>query len=461
MSRHYGSIFWSLILISIGCLFLLSNMDVVQHPWAFIGRYWPVLIILWGVSKLVYFIQGTSNPQLGNRSRLGGGDIVLLFFLLMIGSLISKATQANWPWPPFRHWGEDVRDDRGWDFDSRKNYYYTDEASLTVDGKETSVEIQNSYGNVDINIHDLPQVKVKVEKRIKEDDEKKAGEIGSRVKLKVEKKGAAILISTNRDELEEELRRGLKTNISIWVPHKFSVRLNNQYGDVTLTAVSGNHVLNNQYGSLTIKNVEGNLQTENKYGGITIFGVSGDCTVTNKYAAIELENVGGKAIIDGGYGAISLKKIKGEVRVSHKNGNLECQELDGPLDVDGKFVSVKGDTIAGDVKVVTSYRKVELENVQGAMSVDGKHGDIEIRSDHIPLKPIKVNSEYGGISISLPKASQFKFDGFSRFGKLESDFEGVQSGDFNNDNRTVATQGKSGPLITVNTTYRDIRLEAN
>lgn len=460
MSRRYGSIFWSLVLISIGLLFMLSNLNVVQHPWAFIARYWPVLIILWGLSKLLYFLQAPSDPQLANQSRLGGGDIVLLLFLLIIGSLISQANQANWPWPPFRHW-EVNGNERDWDIDSRKNFYYTEEASLKVEGKETALEIQNSYGNVDVNVHDLPQVKIKMEKRIKGDDEKKAGDIASRVKLKLEKKGTAILVSANRDELDEESRRGLKTHLSIWVPRKLSVRLNNLYGDVSLTAVSGNHVLNNQYGSMSVKNVEGNLQAENKYGSIAIFGVSGDCTVTNKYAGIELENVGGKATIDGGYGAVILKRIKGEVKVTHKNGNLECEALEGPLEVDGKFVSVKGDTIAGDVRVVTSYRSVELENIKGSMSVDGKHGDIEIRDDHAPLKPIKVNSEYSGVTITLPKSSQFKFDGFSRYGKLESDFDGVQSGDFNNENRVVASQGKNGPLITVNTSYRDIRLNAN
>jgi DUF4097 and DUF4098 domain-containing protein YvlB len=459
MNRRYGSVFWSLILISIGLLFLLSNLKIVLHPWALIGRYWPILIILWGLSKLIYFFQSPADPEMARRSRLGGGDIVLLVFLLLVGSVVSKATQVNWPWPSIHEW-ETRSGDQDWGMDSRKNFNYTEDASLAITGKENALEIQNSYGNVDVNVHDLPQIKVKLEKRIRVDDEKKAGEINGQIKLKLQKSGNGFFVGTNREDLDEESRRGLKTNLEVWIPRKMTVKLTNQYGDVSLTAIDGNHSLSNQYGSLNVKNVDGTLQAENKYGGINVFGVTGDCSVTDKYAGIELENVGGKVTVDGGYGGVSLKKIKGDVKVTHKNGSLDCEDLGGSLDVDGRFVQVKSSSVMRDVHVVTSYRGIELENVQGTLSIEGKHGDIEIRNQQPPTKPIKINSEYSSVTLTLPPASQFKFEGFSRFGKLESTFDDIKAGDFGRENRIIAQQGKSGPLIAVNTSYRDIHLNA-
>jgi len=43
-------IFWALVLIIVGVLILLHNLGYVRED---IIRFWPVLIILWGIKKLV------------------------------------------------------------------------------------------------------------------------------------------------------------------------------------------------------------------------------------------------------------------------------------------------------------------------------------------------------------------------------------------------------------------------
>ena len=45
-----NKIFWALVLIAIGVLFLLHNLGYVRED---IIRFWPVLIILWGIKKLI------------------------------------------------------------------------------------------------------------------------------------------------------------------------------------------------------------------------------------------------------------------------------------------------------------------------------------------------------------------------------------------------------------------------
>lgn len=46
------NVLWGLILITIGLLFLLDNMDVIDFGEA-IRTYWPLLFVLWGVSILL------------------------------------------------------------------------------------------------------------------------------------------------------------------------------------------------------------------------------------------------------------------------------------------------------------------------------------------------------------------------------------------------------------------------
>jgi len=47
---NYKKIFWGLILITAGVLFLLKNLNLLYFSWGVIWRLWPVLLILWGIS---------------------------------------------------------------------------------------------------------------------------------------------------------------------------------------------------------------------------------------------------------------------------------------------------------------------------------------------------------------------------------------------------------------------------
>jgi len=46
----FRNIFWGVILVFIGVLFLLQNFDVIHFAWRSLWRLWPVVLVLWGVS---------------------------------------------------------------------------------------------------------------------------------------------------------------------------------------------------------------------------------------------------------------------------------------------------------------------------------------------------------------------------------------------------------------------------
>ncbi len=49
---NYRKLFWGMILIVLGTLFILRNLGVVWFNWHDIWQFWPVFIIIWGVSLL-------------------------------------------------------------------------------------------------------------------------------------------------------------------------------------------------------------------------------------------------------------------------------------------------------------------------------------------------------------------------------------------------------------------------
>ena len=94
--RRQRSIAGPIVLILLGVLFLLMTMGVLdRYSLATIfARYWPLLLILWGVIKLIEHQQA---KQAGLPARgIGAGGVFLVLFIVCIGLM---ATQFVRVWP--------------------------------------------------------------------------------------------------------------------------------------------------------------------------------------------------------------------------------------------------------------------------------------------------------------------------------------------------------------------------
>jgi predicted membrane protein len=88
-SKTQGRVFWGLLLIVLGGLFLFAQMDW----WNFghvVGRFWPVIFILLGISMLVA----------NNFKNVGTGVFFILFgtfFLLIRWNVLHNIGRYIWP----------------------------------------------------------------------------------------------------------------------------------------------------------------------------------------------------------------------------------------------------------------------------------------------------------------------------------------------------------------------------
>ncbi len=49
---NYKNLFWGVILIALGVLYLLKQLDIIWFNWRDIVSLWPLLLVLWGISLL-------------------------------------------------------------------------------------------------------------------------------------------------------------------------------------------------------------------------------------------------------------------------------------------------------------------------------------------------------------------------------------------------------------------------
>jgi len=63
-----GVLITGLILMALGIIFLLENFYPSFSAWRLIGRYWPVILIIIGVKKLIDYFSWPTTTSPVNRA---------------------------------------------------------------------------------------------------------------------------------------------------------------------------------------------------------------------------------------------------------------------------------------------------------------------------------------------------------------------------------------------------------
>ncbi len=54
------SLFWGLIILVLGMLFLLKNFGLEINVWHLLGKYWPLILVYIGVKNIYLYVK--KNP---------------------------------------------------------------------------------------------------------------------------------------------------------------------------------------------------------------------------------------------------------------------------------------------------------------------------------------------------------------------------------------------------------------
>ena len=77
-----STLFWGVLLIAIGGLFLINNLGLLNVNWETIWRLWPMILVFWGLSILV------------GKQRTPWYVVALMIFLLLF--MIAAAATTSW-----------------------------------------------------------------------------------------------------------------------------------------------------------------------------------------------------------------------------------------------------------------------------------------------------------------------------------------------------------------------------
>src|SRR5512136_3325655 len=139
--RYRPSLLGGLLWTGLGIIFLLRNFGIGPDFWSLAARYWPILLILLGLGKVIDYYR----QKEGVSVRIG--EVIGILLLLLIGTFVTKVTHGPvgriFREIPITIAGTHVRPGQ-W---LGSSYSYSEEKSYPL-STPTPIRIENSYGSV-------------------------------------------------------------------------------------------------------------------------------------------------------------------------------------------------------------------------------------------------------------------------------------------------------------------------
>jgi hypothetical protein len=410
MRRISGSIFWGLVFVVFGVLVLARNIGYPIPLWTIFSRYWPVLLIVWGLFKLVDSFGAGANEK---RPLFSGGDVAAIILVIVFGSLITLAANMH---PDF---GKlfNIRDMDVWDL-TGNNFTFT-EQQVAETGPNPIIEVAENFGDVEVMPGDGNRITVDVKKTIRAVNQSEADRLSASSVYSISNTGPD---GGMRYRIASSSNRRFKASLSIHVPSHSMVTIENRNGNVSVRGLTGNQEITNRFGDVELHGVTGMVKIQNQNGSVHVDDVDESVTIANSFGPIRVANV------------------RGELKISGRNNEIDIDHVEKDIDVE------------------SAYQNVDIRDPLAGVNVRSRNGEISVHLLHKPVRNISVNSNYGEVTIDVPPGSVFSADVSVRNGSVDSDFSELQSTSHNADHSLSGQVGSGGPNIKVDTRFGQVRL---
>lgn len=443
MSNGQGqrsSIFSGLLLILLGVLFLLGRFDPNLGIWHFFWRYWPVVIILWGIAKLIDHL-GAQHSGQTRPALLSGSEAALLalVFFVLAGMGIYSRIKSKDP-------------DLNWDvgfFDHQASQSQELPAKIIPPGSHVAVTI--ARGSITAHAGDGNELLVSVNETAEGATENAAQDRMKTLQVVIEqtKEGYSVH-PVNLDDAGGHVT----VDLDVTLPKKTSITASSDRGDIHISGVAGTVTATAQRGDIEVHDVASDVSAKMTKGDVRITDVGGNLSLAGRGNEVEISEVKGNGEIDGDFfGPIRVRSVAGTTRYHSQRADLTLVGVRGRLELDSEQIEISD--VSGPAKLFTHEKDIEAENIGGRLDIADTKGDIKVRFSQPPREDINIADDSGGVDVTLPANSNFEISAVSQSGEVQSEFED-SSLKLQNENGTGRLNGKvgaGGPKIHIATSY--------
>jgi DUF4097 and DUF4098 domain-containing protein YvlB len=412
MSR--SSIVGPIILILVGALFLANTLRPDIPMLEFLGRFWPFLLIGWGLARLVEIVIWTVRGKPLPNSGVSGGEWVLVVFLSIIGTgLYTFNTRVGWPPTRIRMHGIEMF---GEAFD------YTLEEKKAPAAKSRRIVLENLRGNTRVIGADTTEIRVTGRKTVRSMSRDSADEVNRITELEVVEQGDATLIRTNQNRVHEE--RYVTADLEVTVPKGSSIQARGRDGDFDINDLQGSIEIDSDRAGVRVQNIGGNVRVNVRRSDLVrAQSVEGAVELQGRGNDVELESVKGQVTIDGSWGGeLHFRNLAKPLRFQGVQAELQVQKISGDLRLGRGFLN--GESLTGPV-VLRGHNKgccdVRLSDFNSSLELSVQRGDVDLRPG-VPVPKMDVDVRNGNVDLAIPKGAKFNLKAHVDKGEVDNEY---------------------------------------
>jgi len=322
--------------------------------------------------------------------------------------------------------------------DARKEY------SETYDiNKGITLSSETKYSDIELLTWDKNVLDILVEVEVDASSKSKAEETLKKIHISIQKSGNTISLET---EMDKSWSRNVKTSISITIkaPAYVNLDMDNSYGDLFIQEVSGLVLLDLKYsnikaGKLSRGNEKPYNQIELAYSNGTI-DEAGWVEMELAYSDMEI-NLSKMLFVESKY-----SKMTGE-----SAGRIITE---GAYD---KYIFDEIDSFIAELR----YSGLKFGALNKKLDVQSTYTNAKISKLSKNFEEVDATLSYGNIFMGVESGAAFKFEGESKYGKINIAHEGKLSKSKEGTSMRVWGTVGSSPKSTMHliTRYGNINIE--
>jgi DUF4097 and DUF4098 domain-containing protein YvlB len=446
----HRSIAGPVVLILMGVLFLLGTMGILEiHSLGrMFARFWPALLILWGLLKLMEYEQAKRAGQ--PAKGIGVGGIFLMFFLICAGLIATQASRVDW-----KNLGEHIQlgDDEGLDeIFGGSTFNYSGEVNSPLPAGADTLRINDDRGTVTVNVSEEKKIRVAWRKKVHAEKQQDADRYNGETWLNIVPSDKTLVLNANTQGAGD---KGVTVDMDIYVPANMSLAITSGRGDVTVAGRTGTLEINHRKGEVNVNDQTGSVSLNLDGSSARLQHIKGDVTIQGKANEVDVEDVDGTMHLNGEFQeSLRLVRISRTITFHSSRTEMEFARLEGRLDLDSG--DLRADTLTGPMRLTTRSKDIALEGLSGDLRLEDSNGSVDVAV----RKPgnIQIDNRKGDVQVSIPPNTAIKVEARTKDGEIESDFSEVKVDSQEHGASASGSIGTNGPRLAVNCDHGAIEI---
>ena len=435
------------VLIVVGTVFLLTTMRILSvgklaHLFA---SYWPVLLILWGVIKIVEHQQAQREGR--RASGIGAGGVLLVVMIVVFGLIASQLQRVNWS-----GLRDEINVDDG-DFPNifGESFNYDDHLEQRFPA-DASLKIIDNHGAVSVHASDDDKLTVVVRKRIGAESQSDADKYNSETKPTITTIGGLVTVDA---KVEGAGDHPVETDLDISLPRKAPVSIVARRGDINVSGRGGNVDISSQRSDTSVDDVNANVKLTQERGSVKIEQVTGDVQVGGRLNEVTVADIKGSVQLEGEFQeSVKLERIAKTVTFKSSRTDMEFSKLGGSLDLDSD--ELHADEVIGPVHLTTRSKNIRMEGVSGDVRLKDDNGSVELimRS----MGNVQIDNRNGDVQLAVPEKAGFRLDARTRGAEIQSEFPELSVTNDDRESKASGSVGNGSSHVVINNEHEGIEI---